>query len=212
MPMAASATTLRAGCHHGRLREKRHGDTIRVPDKTKGGAKTGAASSFGRADSARLARTYIYVDVNVNRAMPAVPRSAQRPKDQARTFTITELATEFDITARAIRFYEDVGLLTPERSGRNRVYTQRDRTRLKLTLRGKRLGLSLQEIKQLVEMYDSPSDTAPQLQAFMAVLAEHRVQLEQQREDIEITLAEIAQHEVRCRSLLSAASAKIRRR
>lgn len=125
----------------------------------------------------------------------------------ARTYTITELATEFDITSRAIRFYEDLGLLTPQRAGRNRVYTQRDRTRLKLTLRGKRLGLSLQEIKQLVTMYDSPSDTAQQLAAFMAVLAEHRRQLEQQREDIEITLAEIAQHEARCRTLLAGGDA-----
>lgn len=144
--------------------------------------------------------------------MAVAPRSAARSKEGPRTFTITELAQEFDITARAIRFYEDVGLLTPERNGRNRVYTQRDRTRLKLTLRGKRLGLSLQEIRQLVEMYDSPSDTAPQLQAFLAVLSEHRRQLEQQREDIEITLAEIAQHEERCRSLLAAAAGASRRR
>jgi DNA-binding transcriptional MerR regulator len=122
-----------------------------------------------------------------------------------RSFTITELAAEFDITARAIRFYEDVGLLAPERAGRSRVYRQRDRTRLKLTLRGKRLGLSLSEIKQLVDMYDSPADTAQQLGAFMAVLGDHRRLLEQQREDIEITLAEIAQHEARCRSLLGAA-------
>ena len=118
--------------------------------------------------------------------------------------TITELAQEFDITPRAIRFYEDKGLLTPQRAGRNRVYAQRDRTRLKLTLRGKRLGLSLQEIKQLVDMYDSPSDTVPQLQAFLQVLSVHRTLLEQQREDIEITLAEIAQHEARCRQLLAA--------
>ena len=124
-----------------------------------------------------------------------------------RTFTITELAQEFDVTARAIRFYEDVGLLEPARAGRNRVYTHRDRTRLKLTLRGKRLGLSLQEIKELVTMYDSPSDAAPQLQAFLKVLADHRLALEQQREDLEITLAEIAQHEQRCRTLLAAASA-----
>ena len=128
------------------------------------------------------------------------------------TYTITELAAEFDITARAIRFYEDVGLLMPARAGRNRVYAQRDRTRLKLTLRGKRLGLSLQEIKQLVTMYDSPSDKRPQLSAFLDVLAEHRRQLEQQREDIEITLAEIAQHEERCRSLLGSAAAKAPRR
>jgi DNA-binding transcriptional MerR regulator len=136
--------------------------------------------------------------------MPAASRR------DARSYTITELAREFDITPRAIRFYEDMGLLAPARAGRNRVYTQRDRTRLKLTLRGKRLGLSLQEIKQLVDLYDSPSDTAPQLQAFLGVLARHRSLLEQQREDIEITLAEIAQHETRCRSLLAAARPRTR--
>ena len=129
-----------------------------------------------------------------------VPRARIAP----RTYTITELATEFDLTPRAIRFYEDMGLLTPERLGRSRVYSQRDRTRIKLTLRGKRLGLSLQEIKQLVEMYESPSDTTPQLQAFLGVLDAHRKLLEQQREDIEIMLAEIAQHEARCRRVLAA--------
>ena len=128
---------------------------------------------------------------------------AARTQDAVSALTITDLAQEFDITPRAIRFYEDVGLLTPSRAGRNRVYSQRDRTRLKLTLRGKRLGLSLQEIKQLVDMYDSASDTVPQLQAFLQVLAAHRQLLERQREDIEITLAEIAQHELRCRQLLA---------
>ena len=140
--------------------------------------------------------------------MAEKPRSATagdaRGRD-TRVYTITELAQEFDVTPRAIRFYEDMGLLQPARAGRNRVYSHRDRTRLKLTLRGKRLGLSLQEIRQLVEMYDSPSDTAPQLTAFLQVLSEHRHQLEQQREDIEITLAEITQHEQRCRTLLAAA-------
>jgi len=127
-----------------------------------------------------------------------------RPKEaSARTFTITELAQEFDITPRAIRFYEDVGLLTPARAGRNRVYAQRDRTRLKLTLRGKRLGLSLQEVKDLVDLYESPSDTAPQLSAFLVTLKAHRALLERQREDLDITLAEIAQHEERCRRLLA---------
>jgi DNA-binding transcriptional MerR regulator len=121
-----------------------------------------------------------------------------------RTFTIAELAEEFDVTPRAIRFYEDLGLLEPGRAGRNRVYSQRDRTRLKLTLRGKRLGLALSEIKQLVDMYDSPADNAAQLNAFLKVLGEHRRQLEQQMEDIEITLAEIGQHESRCRDLLGA--------
>jgi DNA-binding transcriptional MerR regulator len=121
-----------------------------------------------------------------------------------RSYTITELAAEFDITPRAIRFYEDMGLLEPGRAGRNRVYDHRDRTRLKLTLRGKRLGLTLQEIKQLVDMYESGSDTAPQLKAFIEVLAQHRRQLEQQRDDIEVTLEEISQHEERCRALLAA--------
>lgn len=129
----------------------------------------------------------------------------------ARRFTITELAAEFDVTPRAIRFYEDVGLLEPQRAGRNRVYTQRDRTRLKLTLRGKRLGLALSEIKQLVDMYDSPSDTRQQLRAFMKVLSDHRRQLEQQREDLEVTLAEITQHEARCRALLTPASKTTRK-
>ena len=123
------------------------------------------------------------------------------------TFTIGELAREFDLTTRAIRFYEDCGLITPQRSGRNRIYTQRDRTRLKLTLRGKRLGLSLQEIKQLVDMYDSPSDTAPQLEAVLSVLRAHRKQIELQLEDIRVTLEEIAQHEARCERLLEAAGA-----
>ena len=129
---------------------------------------------------------------------------------ETRTYTITELAQEFDITPRAIRFYEDVGLLAPERDGRNRVYTYRDRTRIKLTLRGKRLGLSLQEIKQLVEMYDSPADTAPQLEAFLLVLAAHRQQLEQQLEDIQVTLAEITQHEERCHNLIAQARSTLR--
>ncbi|MEC4718998.1 MerR family DNA-binding transcriptional regulator [Noviherbaspirillum sp. CPCC 100848] len=122
------------------------------------------------------------------------------------TYTITELAREFDITPRAIRFYEDQGLLNPKREGaggRTRVYSASERTRLKLTLRGKRLGLSLSEIKALVDMYESPKDTAPQLKRFLAVLAQHRETLERQREDIDVTLAEISAHEEECRRLLS---------
>ncbi len=124
----------------------------------------------------------------------------------SRSYTIAELADEFDVTPRAIRFYEDTGLLEPQRAGRNRVYSQRDRTRLKLTLRGRRLGLSLSEILQLVRMYDSQADTAPQLQAFLQVLQTHREQLEQQQDDIRVMLAEIGQHEQRCQRLLAAAS------
>jgi DNA-binding transcriptional MerR regulator len=125
-------------------------------------------------------------------------------------YTITELAREFDITPRAIRFYEDQGLISPKREGaggRTRVYSGRERTRLKLTLRGKRLGLTLSEIKDLVDMYESPKDSAAQLKRFLVVLAQHRETLERQREDIEITLEEIAAHEAECRHLLDDAKA-----
>ena len=124
-------------------------------------------------------------------------------------FSISELAREFAVTPRAIRFYEDQGLLSPRRDGQRRIYTPRDRTRLKLTLRGKRLGLSLQEVKQLVDMYESPSDTAPQLVAFLSVLRSHRKQIELQLEDIRVTLEEIAQHEARCERLLVAAGGAV---
>jgi DNA-binding transcriptional MerR regulator len=119
------------------------------------------------------------------------------------------LAQEFDLTTRAIRFYEDMGLLEPERSGpggRNRVYSARDRTRLKLTLRAKRLGLSLTEAKDLIDMYDSPRDTGPQLKKFLVVLAEHRRQLESQLADLEATLDEVKTHEKETRSLLNKTS------
>ena len=122
----------------------------------------------------------------------------------AATLTIGELAREFDLTTRAIRFYEDCGLLSPKRSGRNRVYTARDRTRLKLTLRGKRLGLTLAEVKELVDMYESPRDTLPQLKKLLAVLAAHRAQLEGQMADLQVTLEEVRAHEKEIRRLVGA--------
>ena len=131
-----------------------------------------------------------------------MPATIVRP---GKTYTISELAREFDITPRAIRFYEDSGLLAPARDGRNRVYSPRDRTRLKLTLRGKRLGFSLQEIRQLVTMDDSACDTAPQLEAFLGVLAAHKRQLAQQLDDVRVTLDELTLHEGRCRELLASA-------
>ena len=128
------------------------------------------------------------------------------------TYTITELAREFEVTPRAIRFYEDQGLLSPGRAGtggRQRVYSQRDRTRLKLTLRGKRLGLSLSEIRELVDMYESPSDTAAQLTRFLTVLEQHRRTLGRQLEDLRETLAEIDSHERRARALLANMTAPV---
>ena len=121
---------------------------------------------------------------------------------EGKTFTITELAQEFDITPRAIRFYEDVGLLEPSRAGRNRVYTQRDRTRLKLTLRGKRLGLTLSEIRELIDMYEPGRDARPQLERFLALLEDHKASLLQQRDDIEAQLSEIQTFEKKVRKQL----------
>jgi DNA-binding transcriptional MerR regulator len=119
------------------------------------------------------------------------------------TYTITELAREFGLTTRAIRFYEDHGLLAPRRVGRNRVYANRDRVRLKLTLRGKRLGLSLSQIRELIDMYDAATDEKAQLHRFLEVLDKRRNSLEQQREDIEAVLAEIAELERQCRDILA---------
>ena len=127
------------------------------------------------------------------------------------TYTITELSREFDITPRAIRFYEDQGLLQPARAGAGqaRVYAQRDRTRLKLTLRGKRLGLSLSEIRELVDMYETPKDEVAQLQKFLDVLANHRAQLEQQQEDLQVMLAEILAFEEQTKKRLASAFSKM---
>ena len=122
------------------------------------------------------------------------------------TYSIGDLAREFDLTTRAIRFYEDLGLLQPERSGpggRSRIYTGRDRTRLKLTLRAKRLGLSLTEAKEIIEMYDSPRDTGVQMQKFLEVLALHRKQVEDQMADLQANLEEIKVHQREARALLA---------
>jgi DNA-binding transcriptional MerR regulator len=117
-------------------------------------------------------------------------------------FSISELAREFDVTPRAIRFYEDQGLLTPRRDGQRRIYTPRDRTRLKLTLRGKRLGLTLSEIRELIDMYEPGRDARPQLERFLAVLESHRASLVQQRIDIEAQLSELQTFEKKVRKQL----------
>jgi DNA-binding transcriptional MerR regulator len=117
-------------------------------------------------------------------------------------FSISDLAREFDVTPRAIRFYEDQGLLAPRRDGQRRIYTPRDRTRLKLTLRGKRLGLTLSEIRELIDMYDPGRDARPQLERFLAVLESHKSSLLQQRADIEAQLSELQAFEKRVKKQL----------
>jgi DNA-binding transcriptional MerR regulator len=127
----------------------------------------------------------------------------QQLEEQERgEYSISELAREFEVTPRAIRFYEDQGLISPRRDGTRRIYTPRDRTRLKLTLRGKRLGLTLSEIRELIDMYEPGRDERPQLERFLAVLETHRAGLLQQRADIEAQLSEIQTFEKRVRKQL----------
>lgn len=122
----------------------------------------------------------------------------------ADTFSISELAQEFGVTTRTIRHYEDQGLLNPRREGVNRLFSNRDRVRLKLALRGKRLGFTLQEIRELFDLYDLSQDEKKQLEEFLTKLDRRRAMLEQQREDIEVMLNEIDFFATQCRRLLAA--------
>ena len=138
----------------------------------------------------------------MEKTAPMPPGSDENQID-SQTFSISDLAREFDITPRTIRFWEDQGLLFPRREGQVRIFSRRDRTRLKLALRGKRLGLSLVRIKEMISMYDTARDETPQLLKFLDVLAERRAAYERQREDIEAVLAEISDFEQVCRELLA---------
>jgi len=130
--------------------------------------------------------------------------------EPAETYSIADLAREFDVTHRAIRFYEDEGLLSPGRDGTRRVYSKRDWVRLKLILRGKRLGFSLAEVREMLELYDSAPDERPQLAKFAAALTARREQLERQREEIDEVLGEIRSFERQSRKLLDASRGRKR--
>ncbi|EGQ8501123.1 MerR family DNA-binding protein [Vibrio parahaemolyticus] len=117
------------------------------------------------------------------------------------TFKISELAKEFDITTRSIRFYEDLGLLTPERKGNTRIYNGRDRIRLKLILRGKRLGFSLADIKELFELYDTDQSTE-QLNYMIRLIEEKKATLQQQANDIQAVMMELNAAQLRCQNTL----------
>lgn len=121
---------------------------------------------------------------------------------EPRLYTITQLTQEFGITTRTLRFYEAQGLITPQRRGRQRLYKPADRTRLKLILRGKRLGFSLTEISEIIGMYGKAPGEAGQLQLLMRKIAERRAELEEKRNDIELTLAELADVERGCQTRL----------
>lgn len=123
---------------------------------------------------------------------------------QRRTYSIGELAKMFEVTPRTIRFYEQEGLLAPQRRGQTRIYREKDRVRLKLTLRGKRLGFSLAEIREVVEMYDAmPDGNARQLKRLLEILADKRANLERQLEDIRLMHREIDDVEQRAREVLA---------
>jgi DNA-binding transcriptional MerR regulator len=121
-----------------------------------------------------------------------------------RTWTIAEVAEQFGVTHRTVRHYEDLGLISPERRGTTRVYHRRDRTRLNLILRGKRLGFPLEEIRTIIDMYDEQPGEAGQLTYLLGQIGERRAELERRRKDIEDSLAELADLERRCEADLRA--------
>jgi len=141
------------------------------------------------------------VDVNVNLVLNRVMSKAK-----STIYTISDLAQRFDITTRAIRFYESEGLLSPEREGQKRLYSQKDYITLKLILRGKRLGWSLAESRELIQMYDSSSNNQEQYKKVLEKVQDSRERLEQQKHDIEIMLMELDEHEARVRKVLEAKS------
>ena len=123
--------------------------------------------------------------------------------DACSTWTIREIAEEFGITHRTVRHYEELGLISPERRGTTRVYHRRDRTRLGLILRGKRLGFPLEEIRTIIDLYDRPRGKASQLEYVLGQIDERRSDLEQRRRDLEDALSELGEFERRCREDLS---------
>ncbi|HEU4513341.1 MAG TPA: MerR family DNA-binding transcriptional regulator [Nocardioidaceae bacterium] len=125
------------------------------------------------------------------------------PPDSGRTWTISELADEYGVTLRTLRHYEDLGLLSPERRGTARVFHHRDRIRLELILRGRRLGFSLDEIATIVNMYDEQPGEKGQLEYLLDQIEDRREELEQRRRDIDETLAELDDVERRCRDDLA---------
>ncbi len=139
----------------------------------------------------------VYVNVNV------IYTDRQSNPEPAVTYSIRDLASEFDVTTRTIRFYEEKGLLAPRRQGQRRVYSPADRTRLRLILRGKRLGLSLDESAEIIGMYGTPGNNRRQLAALIAKIEEKRSELERQRRDLDAMLRELADAEAKCRGALA---------
>ncbi|MDP6141515.1 MAG: MerR family DNA-binding transcriptional regulator [Arenicellales bacterium] len=136
--------------------------------------------------------------------MVLMTQSSPAGENKNARYSISDLAREFEVTTRTIRFYEDENLLQPDRQGRQRVYSVRDRVRLKLILRGKRLGFSLSEVRDIINMYDSNPGETGQLQYFLEQIQARRAALEQRRHDIDETLGELDSIESQCRQRLAA--------
>jgi len=136
------------------------------------------------------------------------PSKQMTSKINSTTYSISDLSKEFDITTRSIRFYEDQGLLSPTRKGQTRIYNQRDKVRLKLILRGKRLGFSLAETGRLFELYDVDKTSAKQLNSIMELINNKKNDLKQQLEDINAVLIELNDLEDNCQETLKALATK----
>ena len=121
-------------------------------------------------------------------------------ESELESWTIAQIADEFGVTHRTVRHYEDLRLLSPERRGLNRVYHRRDRTRLNLILRGKRLGFPLEEIRTIIDLYDVPRGRRSQLEYVLGQIDDRRADLEQRRHDLDAALSELTEFERRCRS------------
>ena len=127
-------------------------------------------------------------------------------KEKSNIYTISDLAQRFDITTRTIRFYESEGLLSPKREGQKRLYSQKDYTTLKLILRGKRLGWSLAESRELIQMYKPEQNNQAQYEKVLEKVIESRERLQQQMNDIQVMLLELDEHEARVKEVLEAHS------
>lgn len=140
------------------------------------------------------------IPVMTSRTKGATAPGTEVADEGARTWSIREVADEFGVTTRTVRHYEDIGLISPERQGTTRLFHRRDRTRLALVLRGKRLGFPLDEIATIIDLYDAPRGRRSQLEYVLAQIDERREDLEQRRHDIDDALAELEDFEQRCRA------------
>ena len=133
-----------------------------------------------------------------SRPQRKIPPAERAPGGGQAAYTIADLAREFDVTTRTLRFYEAEGLIAPARRGQRRIFSPRDRVRLRLILRGKRLGFSLGEIREIIDLYDKAPGEAGQLRFFIAKIRDRRAALERQRADIADALHELGEVEARC--------------